>query len=356
VARKASGGIMITASHNPVPDNGIKFFAGDGYKINSEIEASIEGAINKGAPGSDNPTFGTLTYLDARPGYLVYLQKIVRRSGNGHNIRIVLDCAYGATSELAPQAMEQAGFEIDVINGTFDGSRINVKCGATHLDALAARVKKNGADMGLAYDGDGDRVLAVDHLGRPVSGDKIIALLALRLRSYRKQGAVVMTQMTNLGVEEALEREGVRMHRTEVGDIQVLAGMRREGLNLGGEQSGHVIMSDVATSGDGILTGLRLADVVRRLHKPLAELVASFPEYPQMLTNLELRDKAAWKKDKPLAGKLNRIHKLFPDVRFYLRPSGTENLMRILTESRSSQRCREGNEAVVRALKEWNGG
>lgn len=346
---------MITASHNPVPDNGIKFFGGDGYKISSQVEADIEAAIN-GEAVIREPSFGKVELFDAASGYLAYLRKIVRSSGNGHNLRLVLDCAHGATSELAPLAMQQAGFEVHVINGSFDGSRINVKCGATHLEALAAHVKKTKADMGLAYDGDGDRVLAVDHLGHSVSGDKIIALLALRIKTYRQQGAVVMTQMTNLGVEEALAREGVRMHRTEVGDIQVLAGMQREGLHLGGEQSGHVIMRDMATSGDGILTGLRLADIVRRAKKPLAELVAPFSEYPQKLTNLELRDKAAWRKDRPLGTKLAKIHRSYPDVRFYLRPSGTENLMRVLTESRDAQRCLESNDAVVRALKEWNGG
>jgi phosphoglucosamine mutase len=162
--------------------------------------------------------------------------------------------------------------------------------------------------------------------------------------------------MTNLGVEEALARQKVHMLRTEVGDIQVLKAMRAEGIPLGGEQSGHVIMLDKSTSGDGILTGLRLADVVRRAGMPLADLVSEYAEYPQQLTNLTLKDKQAWRKDKPLANKLAGITRSYPDVRFYLRPSGTENLIRVLTESRDAQRCYAGNDAVCAALKEWNGG
>jgi phosphoglucosamine mutase len=356
LARKAGGGIMITASHNPVPDNGIKFFGADGFKIGTDVEAAIEHAIDKGTGHLANADFGTVVSLDAQPAYLAFLRKVVRSASNGHTLRIVLDCACGATSELAPRAFEQAGFEIDVINGRFDGSRINVNSGATDLQMLASRVKKTKADLGLAFDGDGDRVLAVDHLGRAVSGDKIIALMATRIKAYRDQGAVVMTQMTNLGVEETLGRQGVHLHRTEVGDIQVLKGMQAAGLSLGGEQSGHVIMLDLATSGDGILTGLRLADLVRKAKRPLAELVADFPEFPQKLTNLQLRDKEAWRRSKALTRELARVRSSYPDVRFYLRPSGTENLIRVLTESRSAEQCTLGNEAACRALRDWNSG
>jgi phosphoglucosamine mutase len=355
-ARKAAGGVMITASHNPVPDNGIKFFGADGFKISEREEATIDKAIVSGSLPRAASEFGVSGNSDPTEAYLAYLRSAVRNRTNGHTLRIVLDCANGSTSELAPRAFDNAGFVVETINSRFDGRRINVNCGATYLRPLAAQVKRSRADFGLAFDGDGDRVLAVDHLGRQVSGDKIIALLALNIKSYRQQGAVVMTQMTNLGVEEALAREGVRMLRTEVGDVQVLAAMRREGLALGGEQSGHVIMLDLATSGDGILTGLRLAEVVRKAKQPLAGLAARFPEYPQKLTNLALRDKEAWRRSKTLQGELSRIRKGFPDVRFYLRPSGTEDLIRVLTESRDAGRCLQGNAAACDALREWNGG
>jgi phosphoglucosamine mutase len=354
LARKASGGVMITASHNPVADNGIKFFGRDGYKIGSEVEKAIERAINGGAvPASE---FGGIEELDAGEPYLGYLKKTVKAAGNGPGLKLVLDCAYGAAAALAPQAFEQAGFEVEAINAQFDGARINVNCGATDLATLSAKVRKAKADLGLAFDGDGDRVLAVDHEGRPVSGDKIIALLATRIPAYKKQGMVVMTHMTNLGVEEELARQGVRMLRTEVGDIQVLAAMRREGLHLGGEQSGHVIMSDLSTSGDGIMTGLRLADVVRKAKRPLADLAAQFPEYSQQLTNLPVQDKESWRTNKPLAKELQRIRSTYSDVRFYLRPSGTESLIRVLTESRDAERCRQGNAAACQLLKDFNGG
>ncbi|MDQ3023909.1 MAG: phosphoglucosamine mutase, partial [bacterium] len=327
LSRKVSGGVMITASHNPVPDNGIKFFGADGFKIASAVEKAIDRAIDTEMQAVNE--FGSAQKYDAQPSYLAFLGKVLRNAGNGIALKVVLDCAYGAASELAPVAFLQAGFDIDVINGKFDGSRINVKCGATDLAMLSARVKRSRADLGLAFDGDGDRVLAVDHLGRAVSGDKIIALLATRVASYKKQGAVVMTQMTNLGVEEELARQGIRMLRTEVGDIQVLNAMRKAGLSLGGEQSGHVIMGDISTSGDGILTGLRVAELVRKAKKPLAALAAVYPEFAQQLTNLQVNDRESWRTNKALARELAWIRGQYSDVRFYLRPSGTESLIRV---------------------------
>jgi len=215
-------------------------------------------------------------------------------------------------------------------------------------------VRKAGADLGLAFDGDGDRLMAVDEQGRQISGDKIVALFAVQLDRYRKQRAIVMTHMTNMGVEEGLRRHGVRLIRTEVGDINVLAAMRRHHLDLGGEQSGHIIMRDKLPAGDGILTGLQLAALVRRLNKPLGLLADAFMEYPQMLTNLEVHNKLAWRQDQRFMRSVDQLSASYADVRFYLRPSGTEDVVRVLTEALDPLRCKAGNAALCEALLAWD--
>ena len=354
--RKAAGGVMLTASHNPIEDNGIKFFGGDGIKITPKQERAIEKIIAKparlAAPGKIN--FGKHSLYEPAGDYLSFLQRAVRVSANSRSLRLVLDCAHGASSALAPEAFTQAGFSVRAINAIFNGRRINVKCGATDLRQLSRAVKRTGADLGLAFDGDGDRVLAVDHLGRSVSGDRIIALLATRIKHYQGQGAVVMTHMTNLGVELALKLRGIKMHRVEVGDANVLAAMMREGLDLGGEQAGHVIMRDKLPAGDGILTGLRLAALLRSEQQPLSALVEEFPEYPQVLTNLRMHDKLAWQDDARLRKRLSRVKADNKGVRFYLRPSGTEDVVRVLTEAEDSRRCRRGNLAACEALQSFD--
>jgi phosphoglucosamine mutase len=353
--RQAQGGIMITASHNPVEDNGIKFFGADGQKISAKTEEAIEAVI--GSPEALSVAgklhFGQSEEYDASADYLAFVRRAGDK-GNGKTIRLVLDCAFGATSRLAPLAFKAAGYKVKSINAEFDGSRCNVGCGATDLSALRAEVVRSKAELGLAFDGDGDRVLAVDHTGQAVSGDKIIAIFATRIRRYREQAGVVMTKMTNLGVEERLEQQGISMRRTEVGDIQVLAAMKKYGLDLGGEQSGHIIMLDKLPSGDGILAGLELAAVIRASGKRLSELAGEYPEYPQVLTNLKVRDKLAWKEDDKLKRNLSGLMARHREVRFYLRPSGTENLIRVLTEARDAEECRASNAAVCAAFEEWS--
>jgi phosphoglucosamine mutase len=347
------GGVMITASHNPVPDNGIKFFGPQGGKIDESQEKAVEKLIDStGLAGTAvDMRFGQVVTLDPSAAYLKFLARVTGRPGAGKQLSIVLDCAYGATSVLAPLAFGQAGHRVEAINAQFDGSRINVGCGATDLSQLAARVRKLKADLGLAFDGDGDRVLAVDSAGRAVSGDVIIALLATGIPAYRRGGAVVMTHMSNLGVEEALLAKGIRMYRTDVGDAKVAATMFEQGILLGGEQSGHVIMRDRLPSGDGILTGLALAHLLRRSARPLVALAAQYPQYPQRLTNLRVRDKLAVNRNAALRKDLSSITARNADVRFYIRPSGTENLLRVLTEARDRERCDEANQAVCDAIQ-----
>lgn len=354
--RKALGGVMITASHNPVGDNGIKFFSVDGIKLKPRHECEIEKVIDAKDYVRTNagPYFGEIEPCAATEEYLAFLRTALKSKSRKQRISVVLDCAAGATCELAPLAFENAGYRVTAINAQFNGARVNVRSGATHLSGLARAVRRAGADLGLGFDGDGDRVLAVDELGGEVNGDRIIALLATRLKRYRSERAVVMTQMSNLGVELALKDRGIAMVRTEVGDINVLAAMRRRKLHLGGEQSGHIIMSDRLQAGDGILAGLQLADIVSNSMAPLSEIAAEFPLYPQRLTNLKVSDKAAWRQDKKLAAQLKTIAREFSDVRIYIRPSGTEDVVRLLTEAEDSGRCNSSNAYICEAFQAWD--
>lgn len=357
VLREAlAGGIMITASHNPIQDNGIKFFGPAGFKLEPVDEADVEAIINSPGPVKtlNELHFGEDFHVDPTLPYLAALRAAVPSSSKPRAFKVVLDCAYGATAKLAARAFERAGYDVHAINNHFDGAMINVNCGATNLRQLSQAVCQTGAELGLAFDGDGDRMLAVDHTGQPVSGDKIIALFATRLPRYKRQGAVVMTHMTNVGVEQALAAKGVRMVRTEVGDVKVLQAMLQQNINLGGEQSGHIIMLDKSRAGDGILAGLQLASILRGAKQALADMVAQFPEYPQQLTNLTVRDKQAWQQDKKLALNLKKAQARYKEVRFYLRPSGTENLVRVLTEAIDDDRCHKANAEICELIAAWD--
>jgi len=352
----AAGGVMVTASHNPVPDNGIKLFGSTGAKVSATCERAIERFIDE--PGrrqaADVVHYGVVIPTDATDSYLAFTRRAIPARSGQPRLRIVLDCAHGATSFLARPAFEAAGHTVYTINADADGSRVNVRCGATDLSPVRRGVREHHADLGLAFDGDGDRVKAVDEKGHEASGDKIIALFATRLRRYRSQGAVVMTQMSNAGVEQALRERGVRMVRTDVGDIHVLAAMRRRRLNLGGEQSGHIIMRDKAPTGDGILAGLQLAQIMRTSGLPLSALLRGFNEYPQLLTNISVVDKEAWRGDKELLADLAAIRKRYAGVRLYIRPSGTEDVMRVLAEAQDPVQCQQAHGAACQAFQEWD--
>jgi len=357
ISQGLAGGVMITASHNPVPDNGLKFFNHKGYKLDAADEAELERFVNKGElPTLAQQNFGQSMEFDVSKFYLAFVRQALGRSRPTRKLRVVLDCACGATSELAPLVFWNLGFNVLQINSQFDGNRVNVNCGATNLKKLSQRVRQENADLGLAFDGDGDRVKAVDENGREVSGDKIIALFATKLSRYRQRKAAVMTHMTNMGVELALRDKGIRMVRTDVGDIKVLAAMKKHRLHLGGEQSGHIILRDKVPTGDGILVGTQLAVLASRSKQPLSKLVASFPEFPQQLTNLSVSDKEAWRKNRRLLNRLAAIEREYNDVRFYLRPSGTEDVVRVLTEAQDKARCLKANAAVCSEFADWDKG
>jgi phosphoglucosamine mutase len=332
----AAAGAVISASHNPVPDNGIKFFSGVGSKISGDEEAAIEALLADG-PG-DLPTadgIGGVTIVeDAVNRYVEHLVGSIEGSLDG--LRVVLDCAHGAAWKVGPDAFARAGAEVVAMHDTPDGARINVDSGSTSLDALAKTVVSEGAAFGLGFDGDADRVLAVDETGGVVDGDRIIALAALHLKDAGALdgGIVVTTVMANLGFRRALEAAGIGVVTVPVGDRYVAEAMIEHGAVLGGEQSGHVIFSKHASTGDGVLTGLKLAEIVAAADEPLSQLAAVFEPYPQILVNVRIRDRGALEDAEEVWARVKTAEDDLGETgRVLLRPSGTEPLVRVMVEA-----------------------
>lgn len=353
VEEKASAGAVISASHNPVDDNGIKFFSDAGLKLPGVLEEKIEELM--ATPPSDLPTgsaVGTAESLvDGTDRYVGHLLGSLESSLKG--LRVVLDCAHGAAWQAGPRVFREAGADVVAINADPDGTRINVDCGSQSLGDLARRVVAEGADLGLAFDGDADRVLAVDETGAPVDGDRILALCALRMHEMGelKNNLVVATVMANLGFRRALEAKGIEVFAAPVGDKFVAEAMAHRGAVLGGEQSGHVIFSAYSTTGDGLLTGLQVAEAVAVSSSTLSRLVDNFDTYPQVLINVRVADRTAlegaeavWELVRAAEGRLG------DDGRVLLRASGTEPLVRVMVEAadqKTAQTTAEELAAVV---------
>jgi phosphoglucosamine mutase len=317
-------GVVISASHNPPEYNGVKFFAREGNKLTDAAEEEIEALLNAPAPGG-----GEIDRVEvAAESYLEHVLDAFGTDLSG--LRIALDCANGAYAGLAPSAFEQLGAEVMTIGDEPDGTNINVGCGATDLRALSAVVRDGGFDLGIAFDGDGDRMLAVDERGEPVDGDQILAVLALDLGV----GGVAVTTMTNLGFHRLMEERGIRVVVTDVGDRYVLEALRREGLLLGGEQSGHLIWLDGHVTGDGLVAGLLLC---RALHgRRLSEAVAVMPRFPQALRNLPRTGRGPLPEG--LVAAVERVNaELDGTGRVLVRPSGTEPLVRVLAEGETQE-------------------
>ena len=329
-------GAVISASHNPVADNGIKFFSSEGLKTSEEIEGQIEKVATN--PPSELPLGGDVGSVreldDAGDRYIDHLLKSLDSPLKG--LRVVLDCAYGAAFSLAPRVFREAGAEVHAIHAEADGSRINVECGSTSMKELSRVVVSEGADIGLAFDGDADRVLAVDERGEEVDGDRILGLVAVRLmeRSELKDGLVVATVMSNLGFIRALEERGIEVVAAPVGDKYVAAEMAQRGAVLGGEQSGHVIFATHSTTGDGILTGLQIASILESSSSPLSKLAHFFEPYPQVLINVEVANRDALTGAAEVWDAVTAAEaKLGDDGRVLIRPSGTEPLVRVMVEA-----------------------
>lgn len=331
----ADFGVMISASHNPAPDNGIKFFARGGTKLPDEVENAIEAQLEHSAFRPVGVDVGRIQrFSDAEDRYVVHLLGTLPHRLDG--LKIVLDCAHGAASGCSPQVFTNAGAQITVIGADPDGLNINDGVGSTHLELLQETVLATGSDLGIAHDGDADRCLAVDHEGTVIDGDQIMAVLALAQKAAGelKDDVLVATVMSNLGLKIALRGAGITIRETGVGDRYVLEEMRRGNYTLGGEQSGHVIFSKYATTGDGLLTGLQLAAQVAKTGKTLKELAGAMTKLPQVMVNVKNVDKnrassvpainAAVAKAEAELGETGRV---------LLRPSGTEALVRVMVEA-----------------------
>ncbi|HEY8341556.1 MAG TPA: phosphoglucosamine mutase [Calditerricola sp.] len=339
----ADAGIVISASHNPVADNGIKFFGPDGFKLSDDMEAAIEQLLDEPEDRLPRPVGGDVgrveDFLQGGQKYLQYLKTTVNTRFEG--LRIVLDCANGAASFLAPQLFVDLGAEVTTIAATPNGVNINEGCGSTHPQRLQEEVVRQKADLGLAFDGDADRVIAVDEKGNVVDGDFIMAILAkaLKERGALKGDAVVATVMSNIGFHRALEEMGLRVEVTAVGDRHVMEAMRRGGYNLGGEQSGHIILLDYATTGDGLLTALQLSSVVAASGKPLSKLASLMRKYPQVLRNVRVANKHAWAENPAVQAAIREAEAaLGSSGRVLVRPSGTEPLVRVMVEGPDEER------------------
>lgn len=336
----ADFGVMLSASHNPMPDNGIKYFARGGHKLADALEDRIEAGYREHAAGQawQRPVgAGVGRVTDYDEGFDTYVGHLVAvLPGRLDGLRVVIDAAHGAASRVAPEAFARAGAEVITIGAEPDGLNINDGYGSTHLDTLRAAVTGHRADMGVAVDGDADRCLAADAAGREVDGDQILAVLALALREAGslRHNTVVTTVMSNLGLTLAMERQGVRLVRTQVGDRYVLAEMKRGGYSLGGEQSGHVIVLDHATTGDGTLTGLLLAARAAATGRSLAELAAVMERLPQVLINVRDVDRTRVAECRELADAVAEAQRQLGETgRVLLRPSGTEPLVRVMVEA-----------------------
>lgn len=355
-AQGADAGVQISASHNPVEDNGIKFFGSDGLKLSDEKEAEIEALIDSKEDTLPRPSaqgLGTVTsYHEGSSKYLQFIENTLPEQLDG--IKVVVDGANGASSALISRLFADMGVDFTTIATHPDGLNINDHVGATHTELLQQEVVKQGAQLGLAFDGDADRCIAVDEKGNEVDGDHIMYVIGCYLADHGrlKNDTIVTTVMSNLGFTKALERRGIKNIRTQVGDRYVSEEMRANGYNLGGEQSGHVIISDYHNTGDGMLTGLHLLYVMKDTGKSLSELLSDFKSYPQKLVNVPVRNKQDWKKGTKISAAIAEVEKtLGDDGRIFVRPSGTQELIRVMTEAPTQELADKCCQDVVDVVK-----
>jgi phosphoglucosamine mutase len=349
----AAAGSMISASHNPVPDNGIKFFSAEGMKLSEGLEDQIEAAMERGPRAlPQGPDVGGSEPLQgANDRYVGHLLASLPERLDG--LRVVLDCAFGSAWEVGPRAFREAGADVVAINAEPDGSRINVDCGSTSLEGLAKRVVAEGADIGLGFDGDADRVLAVDERGDVLDGDRILTVLALGLHEAGrlKDELVVATVMSNLGFLRAMQQGGIEVLTAPVGDKFVVEEMIARGAVLGGEQSGHVILSEHSTTGDGILVGLRLASFLVSSDVTLSELAGGWDRFPQVLINVPVEERGGLAGAEAVWDEVRAVEAALGDGgRVLLRASGTEPVVRVMVEAETEARARDAARRLADAV------
>lgn len=338
----AQAGVMISASHNPVQDNGIKFFGADGFKLSDAQEAEIEALLDAEEDTLPRPVgveLGhTSDYFEGGHRYLSYLKSTIE--GDLEGLKIALDGAHGSTYSLAPYLFGDLEADTVTIGCNPDGNNINDGVGSTHPEKLAELVLDTDSDFGLAFDGDGDRLIAVDEKGQIVDGDQIMFILAqdMDARGELKDHMVVSTVMSNLGFYKGLESLNIKSDKTKVGDRYVVEEMRRSSYNLGGEQSGHIVMMDHNTTGDGLLTGIHLASIVKRSGKTLSELAGQMTKYPQRLVNIKVSNKHAVEQNEHVAAVIKEVEdEMNGEGRVLVRPSGTEPLVRVMVEAKTDE-------------------
>mgnify|MGYP002751308528 FL=1 len=353
---ETDSGIMISASHNPYQDNGIKIFGPDGLKLTDDQELEIEHLIDN-TDEIKNASFEKIGKLyggsELSQKYVQHIKQSI--SGDLSNIKIALDCANGATTGVAPYIFGDLEADIETIGCQPNGININDNVGSTKIDTISAFVKENNVDVGFAFDGDGDRVLAVDANGNIVDGDKIMFILAKHLKEQGelKDNMVVSTVMSNIGFYKAIEENGLQSVKTAVGDRYVVEEMRNNNYSLGGEQSGHIILMNYATTGDGILTAVKLANIIKSTGKSLEELASEVSIYPQKLVNIKVIDKKAAMEDSEILAECEKVEKeLEVNGRILLRASGTENLIRVMVEASSDELTDKYCEQVAKIVRE----
>ena len=348
----ADFGIMISASHNPAPDNGIKIFARGGHKLDDKIEDAIEAALTLEPLRPIGAAVGHVTrFADAEDRYLLHLLKSLPNKLDG--LTVVVDCANGAASSVSPDAFRNAGAKVIVIGAAPDGLNINEGCGSTHLSALQAAVLEHKADAGVAHDGDADRCLMVDHTGAIVDGDQIMAILALSMKARGElaRNTLVATVMSNLGLKIAMKEAGITMLEAQVGDRYVLEEIRENGYTLGGEQSGHVILSQYATTGDGVLTGMRVLAEVAKSGKTLKELTGQIDIYPQVLINVQGVDRTRVEDEVVQQAVQEAQAELGETGRVLLRASGTEPVIRVMVEAAEMGQAQGWADRIARVVE-----
>jgi len=352
----ADAGIVISASHNPAPDNGIKIFSGDGYKLPDAVEEQLEELVLAEVDQLARPVGGGVGIVEYKPEALdMYIDYVTATTQQDfRKLKIVLDCANGAAFEAAPRVFRRLGAQVITINTAPNGVNINVKCGSTHPEALQKAVIEHGAHLGIAHDGDADRVIAVDEQGEIVDGDFIMAICGINMleKGTLPQNTLVSTVMSNLGFHLAFKKAGGKLVITQVGDRYVLEAMREQGLILGGEQSGHIIFLEHNTTGDGLVTAVQLASVVKETGKQLSQLASVMTRLPQVLVNVRVKDKTGWDTNPAILQSIaSAEQELGEDGRVLVRPSGTEALIRVMAEGPDEKQLQALVEKIVNVVK-----
>lgn len=353
-------GVMISASHNPVADNGIKFFGSDGFKLSDDQENEIEELLDQENPSLPRPTGTEIVhysdYFEGAQKYLSYLKSTV--DVNLEGMKIVLDGANGSTSSLAPFLFGDLEADTETVGCSPDGYNINENCGSTHPEALAKKVLETGSDFGLAFDGDGDRIIAVDENGKIVDGDQIMFIIGQEMHKNQElnNNMIVSTVMSNLGFYKALENEGIQSNKTKVGDRYVVEEMSRGNYNLGGEQSGHIVLMDYNTTGDGLLTGVQLAAIIKMSGKSLSELASQMKTYPQSLINVRVTDKYRVEENIDVKEVMTKVEvEMNGEGRILVRPSGTEPLVRVMVEASTDEDAKRYAQQIADVVEDKMG-